>query len=346
MGLLLPWSFTSPLLVHSAAGALVRQEQFDLVWCHHYSPGLGGLVLAEQKGIPGLFTYHASRYVEWTTRAGRPRRFNSAFSRLFFRWWADALYARTSFRIESKCLEKSSLITALSEFSRRQIEDVHPGQEGKVRIIPGGVDTERFRPVGDVGRLREKLGLPSEAFIILTVRRLIKRMGLENLIDSMRIVLQSQPDALLLVGGKGYLLESLKTRASRAGLDERVRLLGYIDEELLPGYYAASDLFLLPTLSLEGFGMVTLEALACGTPVIGTNVGATPEILGRLDPGLILAGVEPEEIARAVLELAGEVSSQELRSRCRRFTEEHYSWDSVTDRLENTMEEMVSGGKT
>ena len=342
MGQVLPYTFTSPLLVHAAANSLFRKDRFDLVWCHHYSPGLGGIILAGQKGIPALFTYHASRHVEWTSRAGQPRRFNSVLSRALFRWWADVAYGRASLQIEKKCLEKSDRITVLSDFSRRQMQSIHPRQALKVEVIPGGVDTERFRPASDIPGLRSALGLPSDAYILLTVRRLIRRMGLENLIDAVKIVLKSEPNTQLIICGKGYLMQSLEERVSRSGLAESVKLLGYVEDGLLPDYYAASDLFVLPTLSLEGFGMVTLEALACGTPVLGTAVGATPEILGGLDPDLILDGVEPEYIARGVLEQKRRGDTEHVRARCRQYVEENFRWDSVTDKMERTMAELVT----
>jgi glycosyltransferase involved in cell wall biosynthesis len=193
--------------------------------------------------------------------------------------------------------------------------------------------------------LRRKLGLPEQGFLILTVRRLIARMGLENLIDAMKTVHEKDPDAHLLIGGQGYLLRSLKERVSRRGLGDRVRLLGYVDDELLPEYYAASDLFVLPTLSLEGFGMVTLEALACGTPVLGSDAGATPEILRDLDPGLILEETEPESLGRAILRQREAARNTKLQAKCRSYVEENYSWEKVTDRFEKTMTEMVNRGR-
>jgi glycosyltransferase involved in cell wall biosynthesis len=344
LGLFLPWTFTSPLLVHDLASGLSRADRFDLVWCHHYSPGLGGLLFARQKGVPGLFTYHASRYIEWSMRAGQPRRFNSPASRLLLRWWADRVYSGAALRIERKCLHMASLITVLSDFSKRQIEGMHPREAGKVLVIPGGVDTERFVPVSDVKRVRRRLGLPEDGFLVLTVRRLIARMGLENLVDAMQTVVRSEPDAHLLIGGRGYLLESLRKRVDRAGLGKSVRLLGYIDDGLLPEYYAASDLFVLPTISLEGFGMVTLEALSCGRPVLGTNAGATPEILKGLDEDLILERVDPEHIADAILRHKNKCLDPEMRSRCRRYVEQRYSWAAVTDRVEETMAELAGRG--
>ncbi|MFQ5905075.1 MAG: glycosyltransferase family 4 protein [bacterium] len=214
-----------------------------------------------------------------------------------------------------------------------------------MEVIPGGVDAERFKPVADRRALRRSLGLPTEGLLLLTVRRLIARMGLKNLVDAMPMVLEREPHACLLVGGKGYLRESLRERVAQLGIESGVRLVGFIDEALLPKYYAASDLFVLPTVSLEGFGMVTLEALSSGTPVLGSSAGATPEILRRLDTRLLLEGTEPEHLAGAILRFARMDGREDLRRRCRAFVEENYRWDEVVLRLEKTMEEMVSCGE-
>jgi glycosyltransferase involved in cell wall biosynthesis len=97
-------------------------------------------------------------------------------------------------------------------------------------------------------------------------------------------------------------------------------------------YYQAADFFVLPTLDLEGFGLVTLEALACGTPVLGTPVGETVEILSGLNPYLLFASSRPEDMARGILEhLSAPAISRE---RCRRYVLEHYSWDRTTIELE------------
>ena len=340
LGNVLPWSFTSPFLAHSAAKALSESTHFDVVWCHHYFPGLGGLLFAKQKGIPGLFTYHASRYLEWSTRAGQPRRFNSKLSRVAFRWWADRAYSFFARVVEGKCLEESESITVLSEFSQKQLESLHPGSVSKVRVIPGGVDTERFKPVVNRNDLRRSLGLPLDGFLLLTVRRLIARMGLENLMDAMPVVLEEKPHTYLLIGGKGYLYESLRNRAVRLGIEDRVKILGFIDDGLLPKYYAASDLFVLPTLSLEGFGMVTLEALSSGIPVLATAAGASPEILGRLDSGLVLERPEPQHIARQILQFIDMEGREELGKRCRAFARKNYGLDMIAGQIEEAMEEV------
>jgi glycosyltransferase involved in cell wall biosynthesis len=125
-------------------------------------------------------------------------------------------------------------------------------------------------------------------------------MGLEALIRMMARLRGVIPRLQLLVGGDGPLHSEIERQAKALGLEDCVRLLGFIPESALPDYYRAADLFVLPTAQLEGFGLVTVEALASGTPVFGTRIGATEEILGQLDPSLLSSGTDAESLAAGI----------------------------------------------
>ena len=122
-----------------------------------------------------------------------------------------------------------------------------------------------------------------------------------------------------------------------------VTFLGAISDSELPSYYQAADLFVLPTLELEGFGLVTLEALACGTPVVGTPAGATPEILNPLDFRLVAEDVTAEAIARAVRgAVEQELLAPAMRQRCRAYVENNYSWRSHVELHEKLYAECLA----
>ncbi len=121
-----------------------------------------------------------------------------------------------------------------------------------------------------------------------------------------------------------------------------MRFLGFIPDNELPLYYQASDAFVLPTRELEGFGLVAVEALACGTPVLGTPVGAIPEILGELQPDLMFEGIGPEDIARGILKHLERVHAdpqgyETLRGRCREYATARFGWDRIVERLEQEL---------
>jgi len=227
----------------------------------------------------------------------------------------------------------------LSEYTREKLESIYRMPTSKVCVIPGGVDLERFRPSTNKARIRTRLDLPEEKYILFTVRNLVPRMGLENLISAFKIVLSKHSDLYLVIGGQGPLGPSLKEQAKRHGIDSYVRSVGFIPDEELPCYYQMADLFILPTRELEGFGLVTVEALASGLPVLGTPVGGTTEILAKLGPDYLFNDLTTESIAAGILKALdgwGKNPSayKTISKTCRQVAKKHYSWENHVSKLE------------
>jgi glycosyltransferase involved in cell wall biosynthesis len=170
----------------------------------------------------------------------------------------------------------------------------------RIRVISGGVDTQRFNPAATRMEAREQLGWPPSRPIVLCIRRLVWRMGLHDLIDAVQRLRSQVRDVLVLVGGSGPLADSLQERVRSLGLQEHVKLLGHVPDELLPLAYRAADLSIVPSVALEGFGLVAAESLAAGTPVLVTPVGGLPEVVGELSPNLILPHTGPEALAEGL----------------------------------------------
>jgi glycosyltransferase involved in cell wall biosynthesis len=155
-------------------------------------------------------------------------------------------------------------------------------------------------------------------------------MGLDNLLCAIEMLNDEQHDLTLVIGGEGPLRKQLQADIRQKRLSEVVRLVGFIPESQLSQYYQAADLVLMPSLQLEGFGLVMVEAMACGTPVLGTPVGAIPEILNQVDPILVAEGVDGRSIRRALervlrrLQEPGEASR--LAKKGRVLIERRYNW--------------------
>ena len=163
-------------------------------------------------------------------------------------------------------------------------------------------------------------------------------MGLENLILAARQIVDRAPDLnfLMVIGGKGSMGENLDALIKQYDLEDRVRMVGRIDREHLADYYRAADVFVLPTASIEGFGLVTVEALASGLPVLGTPVGGTVEILKGIDESLLFPGTTPEALSHRIEKVLKNPRPLEaLKSRCREHAEQYYSWEKVVDLIED-----------
>jgi SAM-dependent methyltransferase len=245
--------------------------------------------------------------------------------------------------IERSCLRRATRIHVLSDFSASQLWQLYRIDSGRIVKIQGGADLGRFQPPADRMAVRQGLGLPTGVPVLLTVRNLQRRMGLDTLIEAMSLLRREHPEVVLLIGGTGPLRAELEAQVSSLGVRDQVRFLGYIPEADLPRYYQAADCFVLPTQELEGFGLITAEALASGTPVLGTPVGATPEVLGSLNPRLLFRGTKPEVMAEDLdrfleADRHDPVSAAALRRACRTHAERTLDWDLSVRCLRETLE--------
>jgi len=317
---------------------LLAENRYDAVLPHHFFPYYAYARVARRKVAPEVMTFHASFWQELRLE-GADRDIGKPLESLLF----GGLARRT----EKACLKRADRVVVLSDFSREQLLSHYAFAEGKVRKVPGGVDLDRFRPADDRAAVRRGLGLADGGPLVFTARRLVPRMGLENLIEAVAGVRASFPGLRVVIAGRGRLEDDLRRLAESRGLTGAVSFAGFVDDETLVRYYQAADLFVLPSIAFEGFGMVTLEALACGTPSVGTPIGATPEILKPLAPQLVLDGAEPVAIRRgltAVLEwLSDEGAARRLRRQCREYVEGRFGWDRAVDAVEGLIEELVHG---
>ena len=247
-------------------------------------------------------------------------------------------------RVEYAAFRTAQRVVVMSDYMRGKLAAVHPRGTPPVVVIPGGVDLRHFRPAEDRMAVRRALRLPADRLLLLTVRDLHPRMGLEALVEAVGALREALP-LMLVVGGQGPLRTALEAQVGRMGLADHVRFAGHIAEADLPRYYQAADCFVLPTRALEGFGLVTVEALACGTPVLGTPVGATPEILAPLAPELLTDDASAEALANGIRRVAPLLRDDAFRARCRAHAEAHYDWETAVDRLEDLLVGLSPGAE-
>ncbi|MFQ5693043.1 MAG: glycosyltransferase family 4 protein [Nitrospinota bacterium] len=329
--------------VRRACDELAREAPVDVVSVHQPLPGFAATLSPALRDVPFSYAFYSPWHEEYDFRVQASR--NPCLRSIG--WYG--LNSRARRLLEGRTLRRCRNVILLSEFSRTQIERIHRYPREGIFLIPGPVDESRYVPMEDRPAVRRRLGLPAEGTILLTVRNLRRRMGLASLIDAMGRVVREAPSAFLVIGGKGPLREALEERARRLGLEGRVRFTGYLDEEDLPACYNAADFFVLPTEVLEGFGMVTLEALACGTPVLGTPVGATPELLRPLGESFLFADASPEAMAEAIVRHVRRLEAdpagyRALRERCARYVRERFTWGQMVSRWDAALRAAAKTG--
>lgn len=226
--------------------------------------------------------------------------------------------------IETYVYRRADRIIVLSNAFAKLLIERYGIAEEKIRVVPGTVDLTKFTAVQSRSEARSSLGWPQDRPILLAVRRLTERMGLDLLIEAMGQISKTMPDVMLLIAGKGRLGARLHQQVEELGLGSNVKLLGFIPDDALNLAYSASDINIVPSVTLEGFGLTAAEALAAGTPSIVTNVGGLPEVVGDLCKDLVFPATHVEGIANHLIAaLHGEFSlpgPQECRAyACARF---------------------------
>ncbi len=194
----------------------------------------------------------------------------------------------------------------------------------KLNTLRNGVDLERFRPLPQ-DQMRVELGVAGEP-LLLSVGHLIERKGHHVAIEALAELVKHRPGARLVVIGEGEERAALTALAARLGVRDKVRLTGSLPNTELLKWYSAADVLLLCS-SREGWANVLLESMACGTPVVATDIWGTPEVVGGPEAGRLVAKRDGASFATAVAEL---LSAGVDRSATRRYAE-GFSWQATTD---------------
>jgi phosphatidylinositol alpha-1,6-mannosyltransferase len=195
------------------------------------------------------------------------------------------------------------------------------------------VDHRRFRPDVDGSAVRSELRIPVGEPVVLLVGRIVPHKGVEHFVEAARYV----PDAWFVIAGDGSLLDSMKRLADSMGVANRVRFLGPVQEERLPEVYAACDVFALPSVSrLEAFGIVALEAMATGKPVIVADIPGVREVIEDGRDGLLADPMNPRDLAEKIGRLLRDPEARRaMGARARDKVVESFGIERVTDRIES-----------
>ncbi|OGD29374.1 hypothetical protein A3J02_01490 [Candidatus Azambacteria bacterium RIFCSPLOWO2_02_FULL_46_11] len=248
--------------------------------------------------------------------------------------------------IFKKIFLKADHIQAISNFLADWARKI--GYKGALSVVPNGVDTQKFKIQPSsraqvegnskfkIADFKEKLKIKSEERVIITVSRLVKKNGVEDIIKAAQDLRFK-----LLIIGKGEQEEYLKDLTKKLNLEDNVLFLGEVSHKDLPQYLWISDVFVRPSLS-EGLGNAFLEAMAAGVPAIGTKVGGIPDFLREGETGLFCEVQNPKSITEKIKTL---LKDENLRLRLiengRKLVEEKYSWDFIALEMKNIFDKLI-----
>jgi glycosyltransferase involved in cell wall biosynthesis len=232
-------------------------------------------------------------------------------------------------RLERSVYRRADRLICLSEAFADLLQNDYGVRRDRICVIPGGVDTDRFDIPESRRQARIRLGWSTDRPIVLCVRRLVRRMGLENLVDAAVSLRRDVPDVQILIAGRGPLTSDLQRRVAAAGLQDTVRLLGFVPDDDLPLAYRAADLTVVPTVALEGFGLVAAESLAAGTPAMVTRIGGLPELVRPLSAELIFSAATAPALAEGIKTFLEDRQRFPTDHDCRRYASQNFDWRRV-----------------
>ena len=235
-------------------------------------------------------------------------------------------------KLELETAQNSTLIVTISNYSLEKMKQFYKVDETKIRIVPNGVDTEKFQPLEGREGVKRMFGLGDEP-CVLFVGSLIPRKGLSFLVESARKIVKEKSDTKFLIVGEGPLRKQLDNSLKKANLSGNFKFLGNLKDDALQAVYNCADVFALPSIQ-EGQGIVLLEAQACGKPVVAFNIGGVNEAVRNGETGLLVKLGDTEQFANALLKLIGDKGLQEkMGNEGRKYVLEKYTWDICAQKM-------------
>jgi glycosyltransferase involved in cell wall biosynthesis len=241
-------------------------------------------------------------------------------------------------KLEGEAAKNATLIVTVSKYSAKKIVQFYHANKTKIRVVPNGVDPQRFRPTEGGEKIKRSLGIGNKQ-CVLFVGKLIPRKGLLFLIEAAKRIVEERGETAFVVVGNGPLKNHLISYLKEVNLSGNFVFLGDVNEDMLPAVYNCADVFAFPSLQ-EGQGIALLEAQATAKPVVAFNVGGVSEAVLDKKTGLL---VKPSsrELADAILKL---LSNRSLRwtmgRKGREFVCDNLSWDICTQRMRQIYREV------
>jgi D-inositol-3-phosphate glycosyltransferase len=306
--------------------------RYDLLHSHYWMSGLGAGKLKQEWGKPVIHMFHTLGAMK--QRVARPN---------------EEVEGDYRMRGEKDVLRIADRIIAATQAELVQLQWLYQADTGRIRVIPPGVDLSRFYPISS-DEAKEYIGIPPCESVLLFVGRIEPLKGIDVLIKAIAILKQHGLQVCLTVIGGGIDGDPVTANGEMArlhalreqhGLTDMITFLGSRDQDKLPYYYSAADAVVVPS-HYESFGMVALEAMACGTPVVASQVGGLAYLIQDGVTGYTVPVDDPDELARRLKDL---ICDDELRQRmaiqAATFAGQ-YSWDKVATRIVDEYQSLLT----
>jgi len=297
----------------------------DIAHVHYDTPisVIAGLRYAKKKKVPLVVTWHG----DWMENYGGVIRRLGIY--LFNRYFVDKFLSCTNVIITP-----SSYYIQESRFLKRY--------EDKVVEIPNGVNIDYFAVPYSKDECRERLGLNNGKNVVLYLNALYPLKGPRILLKAIPKIMKEHKDTIFVFVGGGDV-NKYKEISEEMGVRKHVRFTGYVEENVKPLYYNASDVFVLPSIeTFESFGIVNLEAMACGVPLVASKIGGVPDVVKNGENGLLVPPKNSDALGDAIMSL---LENEEIRKKMGKKGKEmvkNYAWDKVAEMTGRVYEDLIN----
>jgi len=316
---------------------LLKREDFDIIHTHTFSiMGLAILRRLKKISIPILSTAHGTSLPETIANLEK-RSFYSILAKIdaYIEYYID----------QYSWLNFDKVISA-GYYQVREMIDIYKLPKEKVIPIPNGVDISFYKPDPKAGnKIKEKYEIENKR-IVLFVGRLVKKKGLQYLINSAPIILRKIPDIVfLIVGGTDKFAQyesELKKLIKHLNLEEKFIIVKNVPEKDMPSYYNAADVCVVPSINYEPLPTVVFEAMACGKPVVASNLGGIPEQLGY--DYTLVPPKNSKELAKKIIEILQNDDLYITLSKRNRKRAREFDWVEIAKKHIKIYKELINQG--
>lgn len=306
------YSYTSAFSESMALFQRSESIEYDIIHSHYWLSGIVAIELSRRWNAPHIATFHTLARTKQRARAGERESTERASA-------------------EQRIIDSAKALVVSTRIEQDDISKLYEVNGARIEVIPPGVDTTLFSPT-DAHAARHELNLPDKR-TILYVGRIEPLKGLDILLRAVSLLREEEENHLLIVGGsaeKDAEIERLKALGANLGINDTVTFVGAVNQERLPAYYNAADIFVLPSW-YESFGLAALESMSCGTPVVVSRVGGLTTFIEHGKTGYLIPWRCPEAFAGSLETLLENPSLRQAMGSAARLKAMEMSWTAMAN---------------
>ncbi len=316
-----------------------KEIHYDLIHSHYWMSGIAAETLKQKWNVPVLQMFHTLGIMKNQIAQS-----------------VEEMEGDYRISGEKQVMAAADKIIAATPAEREQLEKLYRMDAARIVTIPPGVETARFYPI-NADEAKEAIELTCKKRMLLFVGRIEPLKGLQNLIRALATIREQghctrDCYCLVVIGGEpdsspesmSAEMRKVKKLCSDLGMDDLVLFLGKRAQETLPYYYSAADMLIMPSY-YESFGMVALEAMACGTPVIASQVGGLPYLVQDGKTGFVVPGGDPDALVEPLNRLMNDEALREKMGNEAAEYARKYSWDLIAEQITHVYKELLKSSQ-